>query len=218
MTPYRIVRHSGRSAGGDDGLDSPPSVREVQIRALSRETPWVVGSICDGERSVITRHGEPLAVLLSVRDAIELFLVAGGGLEEIVDTGWREFRRGLATEPWPHLTRRRLCFSCRAMARYNRLGPRDRGQLRRSLLRASMPAPGDARLSWIDSGIVLALFSASPGSRLIVHALLDGRRFERRLIGAELAQKRLRIALDRHTHGRAQAAPSGLMRGPRGRG
>jgi len=52
----------------------PPAVREVSVRELGRETASVLASVARGERAVIVRHGEPVALILSLDEAIDVFL------------------------------------------------------------------------------------------------------------------------------------------------
>jgi prevent-host-death family protein len=75
--PRDSAEEMRRSSSGGDGpvgasADSSPALREVSLRALNRHTSDVIGGIRDGERVVITRYGIPVAVLLSVADALEL--------------------------------------------------------------------------------------------------------------------------------------------------
>jgi prevent-host-death family protein len=52
----------------------PTRVREVGVRELSRRTGAVLESVAGGERVVIVRHGDPVAFVLSVDEALDVFL------------------------------------------------------------------------------------------------------------------------------------------------
>jgi len=71
------------------------SIREVSVRELNRGTSRVLQMASAGARVIVTRHGEPVAVVLSVDQAIDLFLVSS---EEYVRMRI-EARRSLADDP-----------------------------------------------------------------------------------------------------------------------
>jgi prevent-host-death family protein len=48
------------------------SVREVPLRELNRRTSDVIASVRDGQRTIVTRHGSPVAVILSLPDLLDL--------------------------------------------------------------------------------------------------------------------------------------------------
>jgi prevent-host-death family protein len=50
------------------------TIREVGVRELNRGTTRVLEMALAGERVIVTRDGQPIAVLLSVDQAIELLL------------------------------------------------------------------------------------------------------------------------------------------------
>ena len=52
----------------------PPATREVSVRELSRNTAGVLDDVAAGERIVVTRFGDPVALVLSVDEAIDVFL------------------------------------------------------------------------------------------------------------------------------------------------
>jgi prevent-host-death family protein len=52
----------------------PSMTREVTVRELGRETASVLGAVAAGDRVLITRHGNPIAVILSVEEAVDVFL------------------------------------------------------------------------------------------------------------------------------------------------
>jgi len=53
-----------------------PTIHEVSVRELNRSTSQVLGMARDGARIIVTRHGEPIAVVLSVDQAIDLLLAS----------------------------------------------------------------------------------------------------------------------------------------------
>jgi prevent-host-death family protein len=54
-----------------------PPIMEVTVRELSRDTSAVLGRAREHERLIITRHGHPIAVLLSVVACIDLVVTEG---------------------------------------------------------------------------------------------------------------------------------------------
>jgi prevent-host-death family protein len=54
-------------------------IGEVSVRILSRETSAVLERVRDHERIIVTRHGHPIAVLMSVRACID-FMAAEEGV------------------------------------------------------------------------------------------------------------------------------------------
>jgi prevent-host-death family protein len=104
--PWDSAAEMRRSSSGGDGpvgapADSSPTLQEVSLRALNRHTSEVIGGVRDGERVVITRYGIPIAVLLSVADALEL---SGAGPGQPVATVIE--LRGLRTVVGSELERR----------------------------------------------------------------------------------------------------------------
>ena len=84
-TPYPRARGRAtqqRTMRSSHPADSEPSFREVTARELSRSTSEVLRGLNDDERIVITRHGTPIAVLLSVEQGLD-FLLAHS--EELVE-------------------------------------------------------------------------------------------------------------------------------------
>ena len=67
---YRMGRPGARSD------TRPPVIREVGVRELNRRTSRVVEMAEAGERVIVTRDGQPTAVLLGVDQAFDLLLVS----------------------------------------------------------------------------------------------------------------------------------------------
>jgi prevent-host-death family protein len=65
------MRHDAPAA--DAGAQT---IREVGVRELNRGTTRVLEMALAGERVIVTRDGQPIAVLLSVDQAIELLLIS----------------------------------------------------------------------------------------------------------------------------------------------
>jgi prevent-host-death family protein len=60
-----------------DGLDpNLTQFREVKVRDLSRKTAEVLAAAASGERVIVTRHGEPIAVLIATEQAIDWFIAS----------------------------------------------------------------------------------------------------------------------------------------------
>ena len=59
---------------GDMLVVAPPqkAVEEVSVRELSRSTSAVLSRVSAGGRVVVTKHGEPAAVLMEVEEAVGL--------------------------------------------------------------------------------------------------------------------------------------------------
>ena len=54
--------------------DEPKRIREVGVRELKSGTSAVLDAVVDGERVIVTRHGHPVAVILSIEHAVDLLL------------------------------------------------------------------------------------------------------------------------------------------------
>jgi prevent-host-death family protein len=54
--------------------DKPEAIREVNVRELKSGASQVLDGVVDGERVIVTRHGHPIAVIISIEQAIDLFL------------------------------------------------------------------------------------------------------------------------------------------------
>jgi antitoxin (DNA-binding transcriptional repressor) of toxin-antitoxin stability system len=176
---------------------SDGEVRGVAVGALNRGTSRIIDSLRDGERLIVTRHHDPVAVVLSPRDAMEV--LAAPALVELADAALREQGAERLSEPWPHVGPFKIQLATVAQDCLHRVGGRDRGALKRRLGR------GDAdpvRPLWLPSGRWLAPFSYAGEASVMVHALVDIRELERELIGEEVWQRRLVRDLDRHAHAR----------------
>ena len=55
-------------------MTEPDGIREVGVRALARETARYIRAAEYGDRLVITRHGDPVAVILSIDESIAFVL------------------------------------------------------------------------------------------------------------------------------------------------
>jgi prevent-host-death family protein len=112
-------------------------VRPVPVGELNRHASRVLGSLSDGERLVVTRHGDPVAVVMPVREAIEILVApAFARFREAAEAA---FEADEVFEPWPEAGPWRIVLPRAFERRLARLGGRDRGGLRRAL------AHGDAR-------------------------------------------------------------------------
>ncbi|HXE98763.1 MAG TPA: type II toxin-antitoxin system prevent-host-death family antitoxin [Solirubrobacterales bacterium] len=52
------------------------AIREVGVRQLKSEAAAVLHGVVNGERVIVTRHGHPIAVMLSVEQAGDLLLTS----------------------------------------------------------------------------------------------------------------------------------------------
>jgi prevent-host-death family protein len=54
---------------------APVRIREVGVRELARDVSRLIKAAEWGERLVVTRHGDPVAVILSVDEAVDFLVV-----------------------------------------------------------------------------------------------------------------------------------------------
>jgi prevent-host-death family protein len=172
-------------------------VRPVAVAALNRRTSAIVGAVGDGERLVVTRHGDPVAVVFSVRDAMEMHVAPE--LSLLAEEARREYEAREMFEPWAHVGPWRIVLGGAAADAYGRVGSVDRGGLRRALCRGEAACE---RPLWLPSGRWLTAFSYPDEGVVLVHALIRAHELERQVIGEEVWGARLRRNLDRHAHAR----------------
>lgn len=189
--------------GGAARVPSPLDqgvVRAVTVGELNRYTSETVRSVEPGERLVVTRHREPQAVVLSVREAIELMVATRLGALAVAAR--EAFEAGETFSPWPRAGPTQILVPATARNLLRRLGGRDRGGLRRALCRAH---DNRGRPLWLPTGRWLVPFSIAGNEEevALVHDLIDTRPLERVLIGEEAWRERLRVAGSRRDHGRA---------------
>ena len=170
--------------------------REVSIGELNRATSAVVRSLTPGERLVITRHGEPQAVVLSVRDAVELVVVPR--LAALAAAGERDFRSGRVetVEPPGPLA---LLLAQEAAACYESMNRRDRTDLRALLVRGEAE---EERLLWLRSRRWLVSFTYPDAEAVLVLGVFEVAELERELVGEEVWLARARRDLERRLHAR----------------
>lgn len=184
-------------------------VREVTASELRHKAAQVVRSIRDGERLVVTRHGRPQAVMLSIRDAVEA-LVAPRLAEAAADAA-ADYAGRRSIEPWPPWGPCRLLMAGRAAEQHHRVAGRDKGWLRRTL------GGGDAdegRPLWLPTGNRLVPFSYPEPDVALVHDLVDTWPLERELVGEAIWRGELRRDLGRMLHSRGW--PQRRLRGQGG--
>ena len=167
-------------------------VRVVSVRDLNRSTSAGLASLVDGQRVLITKHLEPVGVLLTVRDAIALFA------------------RAFAQDGPPREEVRERLAQMRG---------RDRGELRRLTtcldLGVDPPAAGGGPGNgcyWTSSGRWLAMLADPESAERPdpdggcgtgwLADLLSGPELERLLVGEELWASRRKQDLGRLQHGR----------------
>lgn len=190
------------------------AVRAVATGELNRSTSAVLESVSDGERIVVTGHGRPRAVVLSVCDAIELLVAPA--LDQLAADAYRDYEAGETIQPWPQMhplnspAPLRIMLARAAADAFARLVPQDRGGLRRVVLRLTDEESEDRRgdgsqpeLVWVPSKRRIAPVSFPESGVTLVHDLIEVRPLERLLIGEEIWHARRRIHHDRYLHGRA---------------
>jgi prevent-host-death family protein len=181
---------------GDPSVLRDQRIREVGARELRHQTATVIGSVRDGERLILTRHGQPQALVLSIDDGIELLIEPE--LAALADAAHRDYREGLVEAlqpPGPYPVR----LAQAAVAAYGRMNKQDRRRLRASLVRGRAD---ERRLLWLQSRRWLVAFSYPDERFVLVHALFEAREVERALIGEEIWAARDRRALERRLHAR----------------
>lgn len=174
-------------------------VHELPVGELNRRTSAVLRNFADGggQRRIITRHGEPRAVLLSVRDAIEILV--SPALAESAAAAAADLAAGRIMRPWEHAGPIRPVLGAAAAEKYHRLGGLARGDLRMGLCR------GDAderRPLWLSHGKWLAPFSYQEPDVALVHDLIEVRPLEWELFGDQISLERQRRSIDRRLHAR----------------
>ena len=191
------------------GAMARQAARQVGVRELSRATHKVLGAVEDGTRLIVTRHREPLAVILSVRDACEGLVLSTGELQPI-ESG----APAGGGNPWPGGGPRPIDVFVppRVAAREDlrRVPARDRFVLHRELYaREREPGGGRraARLVWADSGRWLFVCSHAESGLAVVHELFSGQELERSLMGEELWLARAKQRIERSLHGRLKPFP-----------
>ena len=60
-----------------------PRISEVGVRELSRATSRMVRLALRGERLIVTRNGQPVAVILGVDDAVEWLVASADEFERL---------------------------------------------------------------------------------------------------------------------------------------
>ena len=106
---YRFVLTIRYGAGGaptapwalESALHDRPS-RAVSVRELNRGTSSILASLEDGERILVTKHLEPIAVLLSVRDTLCLLAMASlvGQPPQDPEAVWDRLRHMARRDLW----------------------------------------------------------------------------------------------------------------------
>src|SRR5688572_27264988 len=104
------------------GMLRRQAVREVGARELRHRTASVIRSVRDGERVIVMRHAEPQAVLLSVRDAIELLVEPE--LPGLATAAEQDFERGQVEDLGPPRPLR-VVLAREAVRSGERMGARD---------------------------------------------------------------------------------------------
>lgn len=172
-------------------------IREVGARQLRHNTAAVIRSLRDGERLIVTRHAQPLAVVLSVRDAMELLIEGERTASAAAAT--RDYEHGAVEELGPPGPLR-VVLARGALSSCGRMNVRDRRLLRDSLVRGEAD---EDPLLWLPSGRWLVAFSYPDDVTVLVHQAFEVRELVRALVGEEVLDRRRRIELDRWLHNRA---------------
>jgi prevent-host-death family protein len=186
-----------------DGEVGEVSVGKVSVGKLNRSTSRVLRAVRTGERLIVTRHGQPQAVLLSMSDAIELLVEPE--LPALAVAAERDFREGRveAVEPPGPCP---VVLAQAAADSYVRMTPRDRFELRlaavRGLAEEGTPVWLKSR-RWIISVLYLVAESEGTGHEtVVVCGAFEVRELERELIGEEIWDARARRHGERMLHAR----------------
>jgi prevent-host-death family protein len=178
------------------GVLAEQRVRTIGARMLRHRTADVVRTVTAGERLIVTRHGEPQAVVLSLDDALELLVEPE--LAALAAEAERDFREGRVEAvdppgPYPVL------LSTDAADAYGRMNRQDQSALRVALVRRRAD---EGRLLWLRSRRWLVSFSYPDAETVLVNAVFERKELERELIGDEIWLARARRDLERMRHAR----------------
>jgi prevent-host-death family protein len=69
--PWVLVVLVVWSMSGAQRIKGMKEIEEVSIRELTRATSQVVQRASSGERMIVTRNGQPIAVILGIDDAVD---------------------------------------------------------------------------------------------------------------------------------------------------
>ena len=175
----------------DDQMVYAAGARELQRRGAD-----VVRSVTDGTRTVLTRHGEPQAVIVSIRDWIEL--LAEARVAALDPEAARDFREG-AVEPIEPPGPYAVVLAREAASAYARMKASDRRALRTALVRG---LADERRLLWLRSRRWVVAFAYPDPETVLVTAAFEARELERELIGEELYAAQARRNRARRLHAR----------------
>jgi antitoxin (DNA-binding transcriptional repressor) of toxin-antitoxin stability system len=192
-----------------EGAMARQGARAVSTRELSHSTHEVLREVGsgDGSRFVVTRHREPVAVLMSVRDAADAYLVSTGDLEPVdLDLDHDASPVVGALGGLRIHAIERLVWQ----GRLRGVAPRDRAALCRRLYELDRvgggPMGAHPWLEWVPSGRWLFVCALPAPGHAVVHDLFGGRDLERSLMGDELWAARERQDVQRSLHGRLGAS------------
>ncbi|MDQ3572807.1 MAG: type II toxin-antitoxin system prevent-host-death family antitoxin [Actinomycetota bacterium] len=177
-------------------------VREVSVGELNRSTSEVLRSINDGERLIVSRHGEPMGIVLSVRDAVEAMVEP--------DLGSLEPRlRGRcpveASALWRRVGSGRLAFSEAAERQARAVIPIDRVHLQKQMDRAvQVGLVREPTLVWSRTGMWVAAFSQLKPDLTLIWDLISTEDALRTLLGEEMTAQMRQRDLERLVHARGE--------------
>jgi len=178
------------------GALADQEVREVGARELCRHTADVLRSVADRRRIILTRHGKPQALLVSINDAIELLVeprlapMAAAG-----DSDYREGRVERVEPPGPFP----IVLAVAAADAFQRMSRQDRRELRAALARGTAD---DERPVWLRSRRWMVWVSYPDSGTVLVYAAFEVRELEREVVGEEIWEARARRDLERRLHAR----------------
>ena len=167
------------------------------MRELSRATASVLEEVSAGKRMVITRHGNPVALILSIDDATELFLAHAeefvrmrlaareeldAAREELDADGDGLDAREELDRSTP-VTRLQMHLSVPAAGQLEELHRRRRGRLKREIEKVASSAP-DGRFIQVGTEMDVAAGEVIDDDKtLLVYAVIPRRELLRRIWG-----------------------------------
>ena len=171
-------------------------VREVGARELRHHAASIIRSVADGERTIVTRHGEPRAVMLSIDDALDLLVEPW--LPALAQQAEREYAEE-GVERLEPCGRFPVALASEAAGAYESMSPRDRRELR---LAVAAGEADEERPVWLRSRRWIASVAYPDHRTVLVCAIFAVQELERELIGEEIWLRRARRDLERRLHAR----------------
>ena len=185
-----------------DQAHDTAALREVTIAELNRAPSRVLRGVETSERLVISRYGEPVAMVSSIDHALMSLLATADEFVAIRVEAEGEMERGEAPLLTPHS--RSLRAGLRADAELRSLSGRHRVSVRQALaerLAEVRMAPALLQVRVGSRFIVGCSLTGEPPA-LLVYAVRSRAELLERLVGSRIVERQRRRRWDRILHGR----------------